>query len=216
MQAVVALKSPHAAKSRLASVLNPEQRRELFYALAQTVIDALNGTAAIDAVLVVTASAEVAAFARRLGCDALLQSHDAGTAPAFEAVVEHLRPLELPGLLMIAGDLPLLTPGALQELIAAADAPHAVVLAPDRRRSGTNALLCSPPDVIRPRFGEDSFSRHVAAARQHGLPHRVIELEALAFDVDVPSDLDRLARVRPKLLGPALHRALESSPPIPA
>ena len=54
--ALVPLKSPDRAKSRLAGVLSPVQRTTLFFALAERVIHALRGTPGIDNVVVVTAS----------------------------------------------------------------------------------------------------------------------------------------------------------------
>jgi 2-phospho-L-lactate guanylyltransferase len=119
-----------------------------------------------------------------------------GTAAAFEAAIEHLRPLSLRRLLMIAGDLPLLTSSALDRLIAAAP-ERGVVLAPDRQSVGTNALLCSPPDVIPPCFGPNSFRRHVELAERAGVPVSVVDAPTLTFDVDVPEDLGRLRHLQP-------------------
>jgi len=60
---------------------------------------------------------------------------------------------------------------------------------PDRHRTGTNALLLTPPDAIRPAFGEGSCERHVAAARAAGIPHSVEHLRSLALDLDTPADV---------------------------
>lgn len=192
VHAIVPLKSPEAAKSRLAAVLPADARRALFYALAQRVITTLRATPGIDRVQVVTASDEVETFARGLDAEVLRQPRDAGTAAAFAFAIDTLRPLALPRVLMISGDLPLLDVASLQALIAAADDGAQVVLAPDQRRIGTNALLCAPPDAIAPVFGDDSFSRHYAAALSRGLASCVVESEALGFDLDVAADLDAL------------------------
>ena len=194
--ALVPLKSPETAKSRLATVLSPGERRALFFALAQRVIAALQATPGIERVVVVTASEEVAAFARGLEAQVLRQPADTGTAEAFVLGLEQLKPLALDRVLMIAGDLPLLQPAALQALLDAADDGAQIVLAPDRRRLGTNALLCTPPQAIEPVFGEDSFSRHYAAALARGYASCVVELEALSLDLDTPADLDEWQRLQ--------------------
>lgn len=211
MWAVVPLKSPERAKSRLADVLSPAQRRQLLFVLATRVIRALQATRGVDAVVVVTASAEVAAFARERGAQAILQSTETGTAPAFAAAVRQLHPLKLPRLLMIAGDLPLVSPAALERVVAAGTASGAVpcaVLVPDRRRIGTNALLCSPPQALAPCFGSDSFHRHLSTAAAAGVSARVLEVEELALDLDGAEDLDEL-RLRGGAPATSLFAALQ-------
>jgi 2-phospho-L-lactate guanylyltransferase (CobY/MobA/RfbA family) len=86
-------------------------------------------------------------------------------------------------------DLPLLAPDDVRALVAALDrAP--LVLAPDRRDRGTNAFAVSPPDRIATCFGSEvSFARHVARARQSGIPVAIHRSEGVAFDLDSPGDL---------------------------
>lgn len=192
MWAIVPLKSPEAAKSRLAAVLAPAQRRALYFSLADQVITTLSTTRGIDRVAVVTASDEVETFARALGAEVIRQPADSGTAEAFAAAVEHLRPLRFEKLLMIAGDLPLISAEAVEQMLLAARNTPGIVIAPDRQRIGTNALLCTPPDVIAPCFGVDSFQRHLAAAEASSLPVEIFECEALALDIDVVADLEQL------------------------
>ena len=187
MWAVVALKSPEQAKSRLATVLDAAQRRDLFFALARQVIGALHVARGVDEVAVVTSDASVADFAQALDAQVIRQPGDFGTASAFAAAVQHLRPLKLDRLLMIAGDLPLVSASALERLIAAG-ATTSVVVVPDRQRTGTNALLCTPPDALAPCFGPDSFQRHLAAAAAAGVSARVLEIDELALDLDCAAD----------------------------
>jgi 2-phospho-L-lactate guanylyltransferase len=63
---------------------------------------------------------------------------------------------------------------------------------PDRHGTGTNGLLIAPPDAFAPSFGEGSFERHTAQARERGLVHRVEALPSLEHDVDTPGDLAAL------------------------
>ncbi|MBI2350255.1 MAG: hypothetical protein HYV00_02015 [Deltaproteobacteria bacterium] len=55
---------------------------------------------------------------------------------------------------------------------------------------GTNALLLSPPDVIKLRFGYDSFTYHLGEVAAQGLPLRVLGNERIALDIDEPRDLE--------------------------
>jgi 2-phospho-L-lactate guanylyltransferase len=190
--ALVPLKSSERAKSRLAVALDAGQRRQLFFALAQRVILALNESESVDAVAVVTSSVEVAAFARSLGAMPIMQEADVGMSPALELALRSLQTMQPQRVLMVPGDLPLITARAVDTIFEAQASSDHVVLVPDRRREGTNALLCSPPQVLAPCFGADSFSRHVHAARAAGIATSVIEIEELALDLDCVDDLDYL------------------------
>ena len=69
-----------------------------------------------------------------------------------------------------------------------------VAIVPDRHGTGTNALALAPPGAIQPAFGEGSCARHVAAAREAGVPFAVEELPSLALDLDTPADVVALTR----------------------
>src|SRR5580704_12772865 len=86
--AVVALKSPSTAKSRLGPLLTSAERRKLYFAMARTVINSLKNTAAIGRVLVVTSVDEVDLFATSLGARVIRQDEDKGTAAAFAHAID--------------------------------------------------------------------------------------------------------------------------------
>ena len=190
--ALVPLKSRERAKSRLATVLTPEQRARLFFGLAERVIHALHATRGIDSVAVVTASTEIAVFARSLGAVPILQSDDFGMSAAFDLAIGELQRDKPRRVLMLPGDLPLISSSAIEAILGAAGTEPGVVVVPDRHRVGTNALLCSPPRALAPCFGGHSFERHLAAAKTAGVSTHVLEREALALDLDHPEDLDYL------------------------
>ena len=193
MWAIVPLKPPSQAQSRLAAVLTPDERRAWFFHMAQRAIEALRATRGIERVAVITSDAEVARFAEALDAVVLTESRAEGTASAFATALMQLRPRALKGVLMIAGDLPLISSQALESVVEAA-ARHEVVIVPDRLQRGTNALAWSPPDAIAPCFGDDSYARHLKAARAAQRLHCTLQLEALALDIDVPADIEQLRR----------------------
>lgn len=193
MWAAVPLKASVSAKSRLSGVLSPLDRRELYFLMARTVLASLKGAASIDEVLVVTSASEVAEFADGLGCKVTMQSHDHGLSSACRAAVARAVDAGAAALLIVPGDLPLISTSIVQELVAGAT--PGVTIVPDRNRRGTNALLCWPPDAIPMRFGSDSFSLHSADAKDRGLVLRVLEDPRLALDIDQAEDLERLCDV---------------------
>jgi 2-phospho-L-lactate/phosphoenolpyruvate guanylyltransferase len=192
-RALVPLKSGERAKSRLAAVLSPEQRLRLFYAMAGRVIRTLHECRSIASVAVVTAGAQVAGFARDLGATPVVQSADLGVSAALSSALETMRSDGSERVLMLPGDLPLITHAAVEEILSAWSGPG-IVIVPDRHHAGTNALLCTPPNVIAPCFGDRSFERHIAAACAAGVHVRTLELPDLALDLDCPEDLELLRR----------------------
>jgi 2-phospho-L-lactate/phosphoenolpyruvate guanylyltransferase len=190
--AVVPLKSPALAKSRLSRVLDPQARQQLFFAMARHVIATARSAAQVTRLLVVTASDAVANFARVMGCEVATQDSDSGTADAFEVGIRHARDHGPARLLLLPGDLPFLTRDAIQALLSAVTLPNAVAIAPDATEIGTNALVLGAAATLPMCFGHDSFRRHMHAASALGLPVSVLRRCEFAFDLDEEAHLRRL------------------------
>jgi 2-phospho-L-lactate guanylyltransferase len=190
--ALVPLKSPDRAKSRLAGALSPARREQLFLALAERVIGALAATPGIDHVAVVTASPAIADFSRARRAWPFVQGTDAGMSEAIEAGLRELQAVSPARVLMVPGDLPMISPKAMETFLRGAGREPGIAIVPDRRRVGTNLLLCSPPHAIAPRFGGHSFEHHLAAAAAAGIDARVLQIEELALDIDELQDLEYL------------------------
>jgi len=93
------------------------------------------------------------------------------------------------GVLIVPADLPLVTRQDLRKLVALGTRPPVVVVAPDRRGEGTNALLVSPVGLIEYAFGTNSYQRHLKEAAASGARLEVCDLVRLSLDVDLPEDL---------------------------
>lgn len=95
---------------------------------------------------------------------------------------------------------PIVVAGEVQALADRAQNQSIIVISPDRRRSGTNALLVAPPGTIEYGFGPDSFKRHIRSAEASGARVEIIELPTLGLDLDAPEDLeiyqDRIALIK--------------------
>jgi 2-phospho-L-lactate guanylyltransferase len=105
--------------------------------------------------------------------------------------------------LLVPGDCPSLDADEVRTLLAQTEP---VVIVPDRHGTGTNALLLTPPDVMRPSFGEGSFARHAALA---GEALCVVNIPSLGLDVDTPEDLAALRRAPG--IGPRTRALLEQA-----
>lgn len=84
--------------------------------------------------------------------------------------------------------------------------PPVVVVAPDHRREGTNALLICPVGLIDYEFGLGSFQKHCQRAVSAGARLEVLDLPSLALDMDLPEDLDRVSRELEEAINPLSGR----------
>ena len=202
--AAVPVQALAGAKSRLAAVLAPDERAALTLRLLGGVLDAL-AAPGVAARLVVSPDPAVLAAARAAGQgDASTVLQTAGQRDGLDrldslnAALGQAREWAdgrgAEALLVVLGDLPLLTRADVAGILArAGDAPEMVVLAPDRHERGTNALLLRPPGAVPFAFGPGSLARHLEAAAARGLPARLYRSPGTALDVDTPDDLAAVA-----------------------
>ena len=192
MYAVVPVKDLRGTKSRLAPVLDPGARAGLTLYMMGRVVGAIR-EAGIEDVCVVSPDRMVLEEAKRRGATPLLQE-SRGLNPALEEGRRRAMGLGASKLLVLPADLPLLDAEDVLAVLRETGGEPSVVIAPDGARSGTNALLIQPPDVLPFAFGIGSFEAHVGAARSRGLDVRVCERSHLAFDLDTAGDLAHLGK----------------------
>jgi 2-phospho-L-lactate/phosphoenolpyruvate guanylyltransferase len=190
--AVVPVKDLRGTKSRLAPVLDPGARAGLTLYMMGRVVGAIR-EAGIEDVCVVSPDRMVLEEAKRRGATPLIQE-SRGLNPALEEGRRRAMGLGASKLLVLPADLPLLDAEDVLAVLREAGGEPTVVIAPDGARSGTNALLIQPPDVLPFAFGTGSFEAHVGAARRRGLDVRVCERSHLAFDLDTAGDLAHLGK----------------------
>ena len=140
----------------------------------------------IERVLVVSSDAEALALATQSGAAMLVES-ETGLNPALTEAQAHATLKGAGSLLVVAGDLPLLDESDIDAIVTASEEVD-VVIAPDRLRQGTNALMLRPADAIAFGFGELSFQRHIDKAAAGRLSTLEVSRPGLAFDVDFPQD----------------------------
>ncbi len=193
-------------KQRLAADLGAGTRRALVEAMVTDVLIALRRAERIDATLVVTGEAAMEAIAHGYDAATVVDREDSGHSDAARIGVEEAIARGARRVILVPGDCPALNPKELDALLTRAPAPRPeVVIIPDRHGTGTNGLVLTPPDVIAPAFGEGSFERHHAAAREAGAVVRVEELPSLVLDVDTVDDLAALRDALGEGHGNAAH-----------
>lgn len=191
--AVVPIKERQRSKERLAPLLSREMRGALMLAMIEDVLAALAATPAIAGIAVVTVDLAASRLAQRYGARILETGARDGHTGAVTAAALLLAEEGRGAMLTVPGDVPLVTPGELTSLTAAHSPAPSFTIAPSRDQQGSNAILCSPPDAVALRFGEDSFFPHLRAAEACGIRPAVLRLPGIALDIDTPEDLAAFA-----------------------
>lgn len=190
--AIVPVKPLRRAKSRLASVLDRDERAALSQEMLIHTLGVLKEVPGIERVLVVSRDSHALALARDIGAHTVTERGEPQLNSALVRATLVARGYGVSGVLVIPADLPLLQKEDIEKLLARAKDPPVVVIAPDRHGKGTNALLASPPGLIEYDFGPDSFRLHQERAKKAGARVEICELTSLGLDVDMPEDLELL------------------------
>jgi 2-phospho-L-lactate guanylyltransferase len=187
--AYVFMKPLAASKSRLAGALTPARRELLAASMLASTLDAV--TDAGLATTVIGGDPDVRQLSEASGA-AWRPEPVAGLNESLSAVIVAALSSHV---LYLPADLPLLTPEDIETLLSSAG-EDTVVIAPDRWRLGTNALLLPAASAFVPALGQGSFELHMAEAQRLGLTPRIVETPGLGFDVDTPADLGLLLQRR--------------------
>lgn len=192
--ALVPVNRLDAVKSRLAGTLPPAERRRLVVWMARRTVGALVASGVVAGVWVVSPDREALASIVQPGTSGLLQ-REGGLNEGLELGRQRALAAGAGALLVVLADLPYLTPEDVAALIALGQEPASearVVLAPDHRGRGTNALLVKPASLVPFTFGPASLERHRALARYTGVEPVYFHSPGVARDVDTTGDLRRL------------------------
>ena len=192
--ALLPVKGLDEAKSRLAPLLTPAERRQLTLAMLDDVLAALARCSSLECCVVIGSDADVRLLAQRHGAEFLAEpTRNGGLNDALTAGLHRATERGATGALIVPADVPLIDASAIKALIDRAP-QRGLAICPARDGQGTNGLILRPPNCCAPRFGPGSFTAHANAARDGGLDVVVVDCAALGLDIDSPDDLAELAQ----------------------
>src|SRR5688572_10540659 len=181
LSAIVPVKPFSLSKSRLSSILSPDERAQLSRGFLKHTLQVLANVLEITQTLVISRDSAVRTLVRDYQVQAIVET---GAWELNAALTQATRAAQASGaeaVLILPADLPLLSVEAIRQLISESGARPFITIAPDRHEDGTNALLVRPPHLINYAFGEHSFRRHIAQAEQAGAQVRICRLPELAL-----------------------------------
>lgn len=188
--AIVPVKPLRRGKSRLAGVLTEKERMDLNSQLLIHTVDILSEIPDIEQVLVVSRDQAALALARAHGARTVQENGAPELNVALTRATIVAKRYATRGVLIVPSDLPMISKEDVNAMLDLVSDPPVVVVAPDRKREGTNALLICPLGLIEYDYGPNSFERHCQRAQQAGARLEICELPSLALDMDVPEDLE--------------------------
>lgn len=188
--AIVPIKPLLQGKSRLSGVLTAQERNRLNVSLLEHTVRVLKGVVEIAEVLVISRDPDALRRAAGLGARTLREEEDSDLNQALRQSTRFVQAQHGRSVLIIPADLPLLCQADVQAILSCAGEDPGVVIVPDRRREGTNALLVQPAGQIDYAFGAGSLGLHCSAARQAGVSMQICDLPLVALDLDLPEDLE--------------------------
>jgi 2-phospho-L-lactate guanylyltransferase len=189
---LIPIKDPAHAKTRLAELLSPDERRNLAWAMFEDVTRAAAAAKKPDRVVVVTSFRPAIEHAKRLGWDVLVEESQASESASVDWASRALRGRGFDAVMRLPADLPLVQAEDIDALLSTELCAPAALLVPSREGTGTNAIIRMPADLFPSRFGPNSLALHKEEAARAGSRCLVINNSRIALDIDDPSDLKLL------------------------
>ena len=194
MWGIIPIKSLNQAKHRLKHVLSPEKRQEFFKAMYEDVLSTMMSVPDFEQVAVATVCPAAGIIAKKYGAIVLSTSQDEGQTAAVERSAEILDSRGLTSMLVIPGDVPLVTVKEIKIVLDLHEKAPSMTIVPAQDELGSNCIALSPTIAAPLRFGPNSYFPHLETARKLGLSLQTPKLPGLGLDIDTPKDLLKLSR----------------------
>jgi 2-phospho-L-lactate guanylyltransferase len=189
---LIPIKDPSRAKTRLAALLSPEERRRLAWTMFEDVGRAAAASVKPDGVVMVTSFKPAIERAILLGWEALVEESQASESASIDWASRALSERGFDTVMRLPADLPLVRSEDIDALLSIELRARAALLVPSREGTGTNAIIRTPPDLFPSRFGPNSLALHREEAARRGVECVVVNNSRIALDIDEPADLELL------------------------
>jgi 2-phospho-L-lactate guanylyltransferase len=187
--AIIPIKPLRRGKSRLSCVLSEQERENLNHNLLIRSINCLKQIKEIDQIVVISHDPAALSFSREFGVRTLQENRNTNINNALRKATQAAKAFKASRLLIVPADLPFMMPEDLVELIYRSKSAPEMIISPDRKMYGTNALFINPTGILDYDFGQWSFKKHIEQAERKKIRVEIYNNERLGFDLDLPEDL---------------------------
>ena len=196
--AIIPIKPLRRGKSRLSCVLTEQERESLNHDLLIRSINCLNQVKEIDQIVVVSPDPAALSFSREFGVRTIQENRNTNINNALRKATLAAKAFSASKILIIPADLPFMMPEDLTEMINKSKSSPEIIISPDRKMYGTNALLINPTGILDYDFGQWSFKKHIEQAERKKIRVEIYNNERIGFDLDLPEDLILYKERKPK------------------
>ena len=193
--AIIPVKEFEGAKHRLSDLLSPHERLVLAATMLADVLNAVAGCRHLAGVMIVTIDPNATVLGKRMGARIVTEGARDGHTGSVNAGRRILAAEGRGGMITMPGDIPAVRAGEIDAVLAAHLAAPSFTISPAHDDLGSNAVVCSPPEAVPLRFGDNSYFPHLDAARHQGIEPTVIRQPGIAMDIDHPVDLALFLRL---------------------
>ena len=184
---IIPVKSFQKSKTRLQ--LSEEKTIELCRLLLREVIRTVSESGLIDKTIVVTNEDKISDIIEEYGCKKIIDVNEKSVNDAVGLAESYLIKNKFTHSIVLPLDVPFFYSEDIKKLLDFSD-EKSVVIIPSRHFDGTNALLRTPIDSMKPRYDEGSYRFQVESAKNYDVKISVGLIYRLMLDIDNVEDLE--------------------------
>ncbi|MBI9049537.1 MAG: 2-phospho-L-lactate guanylyltransferase [Anaerolineaceae bacterium] len=189
--AVIPVKPLKRLRSDHNNTLTDDEWSKLNTTMLESIIQAIRNVQGVEEILVVSKDTFLLSIARDRNVKTLHEGSGSDINTALKRAATVASMYKSHSLLVLAADLPLITTDDVESFINISSMQPEMVIAPDRRNIGTNAILLNPLSTnYRFQFGGNSFDKHLSEAQRLQYHIAISDLKSLRIDIDSPEDFE--------------------------
>ncbi len=203
--AIVPAKQFEKGKSRLASLLDIPDRVKLGALLLDSTLRTLENATSISNTIVVSSDIRAKTIAKIHGAIFLDEGKDTGVNNAVTLANDYCIQADADATIIVPQDLPLALSEDIDTICNAAKKwRKCLIICPSARYDGSNALLRRPPKLIESYYDNNSYDKHLNAARRVGAKIKIILSHRMMRDLDTVEDAQYLIH-KPPMCKPLVY-----------
>ena len=184
---IIPVKSFQKSKTRLQ--LSEEKTIELCRLLLREVIKTVSESGLIDKTIVVSNEDKISDIIKEYDCKKIPDVNEKSVNDAVGLAESYLLENKFTHSIVLPLDVPFFYSEDIEKLLNFSEA-KSVVIVPSRHFDGTNALLRTPIDSMKPRYDEGSYSFQIESAKNFDVKICVGLVYRLMLDIDSVEDLE--------------------------
>jgi 2-phospho-L-lactate guanylyltransferase len=192
--AIIPIKPLRRGKSRLAGSMTSEEREFLNQKLLIRTVQCLERIPKIDQIAVISHDPSALHISRELGVKTIQETRNTEINNALRKATQAIMASNASKLLIVPADLPLILPEDISDLLSKSNYDEEIIISPDNKMCGTNALFVNPIGILDYEFGLWSFRKHIEQAQRKKIHVEIYNNDRIAFDLDLPEDLEFLRK----------------------